>query len=86
MSDDSHVNLIHLSNNIGSTTKIPILFPNDFKVWALHSENHFLGIEDNGYLLRVDIIVQKFTHIGTIREIKTQADYNKLLLNIKDIS
>ena len=51
----------------------------------MHFEDYVLGLEDNGYLICDAIIIQTFAYIGTRREIKTQSDYNKLLLDVKDI-
>ena len=83
--DDSHINAINLSSNTGSTTWIPILFPNEYEVWALHFEYYVLGLEDNGYLVWEAIALGAFVHTGTRRVIKTQSDYNKLLLEVKDV-
>ena len=65
MNDGSHINSINLSSSIGSTTRIPIMFPNDYEVWALNFEDYVLGLEDNGYLIWEAITVQTFTHTGT---------------------
>ena len=84
-SEDSHVNSINLSSGIGSTTRIPILFPSEYEVWALHFEDYAIVLEDIGYLIWDAITVGTFVHTGTWRVIKTQADYNKLLLEVKDV-
>ncbi|KAL7604947.1 hypothetical protein Lser_V15G14522 [Lactuca serriola] len=83
--DDSHINSINLSSSIGSTTRIPILFPNEYEVWALHFKDYVLGLEDNGYLIWEAITLGAFVHTGTKRVIKTQSDYNKLFLDVKDV-
>ena len=31
-----------------STTRILILFPEDYEVWALHFEDYILGIKEHG--------------------------------------
>ncbi|KAI3499728.1 hypothetical protein L1887_35537 [Cichorium endivia] len=46
--DDPHSQSFNLSSNIGSTTRISILFTNDYEVWALHFEDYVLGIEEHG--------------------------------------
>ena len=84
-SDDSHVNSINLSSDIGSTTRISILFPCEYEVWALHFEDYVLSLEENGYLIWDAITVGAFVHTGSRREIRTQAHYNKLFLEVKDV-
>ena len=84
--DDSHFNSINLSSSIGSTTRIPILFPKEYEVWAFHFEDYVLGLEDNKYLIWEAITVGPFVHNESKRVIKTQNDYDKLLLDIKDVS
>ena len=48
---DSQTNLINISNNIGSTTRVPILYTQDYEVWAHHFQDYVVGFEDNGYLI-----------------------------------
>ena len=40
--------LFNLANSIGSNSKVPTLFPEDYKIWALHMEDYLQGLE-NGY-------------------------------------
>ena len=42
--------LFNLANSIGSSSKVPTLFPEDYEIWALHMEDYLLGLE-NGYLI-----------------------------------
>ena len=42
--------LFNLANSIGSSSKVPTLFPNEYELWALHMEDYLLGLE-NGYLI-----------------------------------
>ncbi|KAL4580202.1 hypothetical protein LXL04_016386 [Taraxacum kok-saghyz] len=42
--------LFNLANSIGSSTKVPTLFPDDYEIWTLHMEDYLLGLED-GYLI-----------------------------------
>nr|KAJ0199171.1 hypothetical protein LSAT_V11C600328070 [Lactuca sativa] len=51
----------------------------------LHFEDDVLGLEDNGYLIWEAITLGAFVHTGTRRVIKTQTDYSKLLLELKDV-
>ena len=85
-SDDSHVNSINLLSSIVSTTRIPILFPSDYEVWALNFGDYVLGLEDNGSLIWDVITKEAFAHTGTKRVIKTQAEYNTLLLDVENIA
>ncbi|KAL7610003.1 hypothetical protein Lser_V15G12622 [Lactuca serriola] len=84
--DDSQSNPINISNSIGSTTKIPILYTQDYEVWAHHFEDYVIGSEDNGYLIWEAIVSGPFSHSGTSRIIKTQKEYNDLLKDVKDVA
>ena len=42
--------LFNLANSIGSSSKVPTLFPDDYEIWALHMEDYLQGLE-NGYLI-----------------------------------
>ncbi|KAI3700054.1 hypothetical protein L2E82_44669 [Cichorium intybus] len=78
--DDQHTQSFNLSNSIGSTTRIPILFTQDYEVWALHFEDYVLGIEEHGSTIWQANTVETFAHIGTRRVIKTLKEYNDLLV------
>ena len=67
----SQTNSINISNNIGSTTIIPILYNQDYEVWMHHFEEYVVGSEDNGYLIWEAITLGPFVHFGTNRTIKT---------------
>ena len=84
--DESQSNPINISNSIGSTTKIPILYTQDYEVWAHHFEDYVIGSEDNGYLIWETIASGPFAHSATSRIIKTQKEYNDLLKDVKDIA
>ena len=49
--EDLYTLSFNLSSNIGSTTRILILFHQDYEVWALHFEDYVQGLEDNGSLI-----------------------------------
>ena len=83
--DDSQSNPINISNNIGSTTRIPILYTQDYEVWTHHFEDYVIGLEDNGYLIWEAITVGPFAHSSTSRIVKTQEEYNQLVNDVKDI-
>ncbi|KAI3700159.1 hypothetical protein L2E82_44778 [Cichorium intybus] len=44
--DDQHTQSFNLSSSIGSTAKIPILFNQDYEVWALNFEDYVLDEKD----------------------------------------
>nr|KAJ0203047.1 hypothetical protein LSAT_V11C500252350 [Lactuca sativa] len=81
--DDSHTNPINISNSIGSTTRVPILYTQDYEVWAHHFEDYVVGSEDNGYLIWEAITRGPFVHLGTNVTIKSQTDYNKLVMDVE---
>lgn len=83
--DDSQDKSIKLSNGIGSTTRIRILFPHDYEGWALHFKDYVLVIKDNGKLICDTITKETFSHAGTKKIIKIQAEYTELLLEVDDI-
>jgi len=83
--DDSQTNPINISNNIGSTTRILILYTQDYEVWMHHFEDYVVGSEDNGYLIWEVITLGPFVHFGTNRIIKTQKECNKLLAYVNNI-
>ena len=80
--DDSQVNPINISNSIGSTTRVPILYTQDYEVWTHHFEDYVIGSEDNGYLIWEAITMGPFVHSGTNRTIKSQKEYNQLLVDV----
>ena len=47
--------LFNLANSIGSNSRVPTLFPEDYEVWALHMEDYLQGL-DNGYLIWKSVI------------------------------
>lgn len=47
MSKVDLLNGINLPSGIRSNTHIPILFPKDYEVWAMHFEDYIIGIEDH---------------------------------------
>ncbi|KAI3510498.1 hypothetical protein L1887_17545 [Cichorium endivia] len=83
--DDLHSQSFNLSSSIGSTTRIPILFINDYEVWALHFEDYVLGIEEHGSTIWQAITVETFAHTTTMKVIKTLKEYNDLLVAHTDI-
>ena len=77
--EDPHALAFNLSSSLGSTTRIPILFPNDYEVWALHFEDYVLGLEENNSLVWESITVAPFSHIASNTTVKTLPEYNKLV-------
>ena len=82
--EDPHSLSFNLYSNIGSTTRIPILFPRDYEVWALHFEDYVLGIEEHGATIWQAMTQETFSHTCTRRLIKTLSDYNALILEYKN--
>ena len=84
--DDSQSNPINISNNIGSTTRIPILYTQYYEVRTHHFEDNVIGSEDNGSFNWEAITVGPFAHSATSRIVKTQKEYNQLVNDVKDIT
>lgn len=76
MSKRSHSFFFNLPSSIGSITRIHILFPEDYEVWAFHFEDYVLGIETRGSSIWHAIIEETYKHSKTKAEIKTQVNYN----------
>ncbi|CAI9294739.1 unnamed protein product [Lactuca saligna] len=47
--------------------KIPILFPRDYEVWALHFDDYVLGIEEHGLTIWQAMIQETLSHTATHR-------------------
>lgn len=84
--DDPHSVSFNLSSSIGSTNRIPILFPADYEVWALHFEDYVLGIEDAGSSIWHSITESTYEHSETKKVVKTLADYNKIVADHEKIT
>lgn len=54
--DDSHSNSFNQSSIIGSTTRISILFLEDYEVWVLHFKDYITGTETHGSRISQSII------------------------------
>ena len=72
--EDPHTLSFNLSSRIGSTTTIPIIFPQDYKLCALNFKEYVQGLEENGSLIWESITQQMFAHTTTRKVIKTQAE------------
>lgn len=83
--EDPHTISFNLSSNIGSTTRIPILFPQDYEFWALHFEDYILGIEDHDATIWQAMTQETFTFSHTKEEVITLDQYNTLLVDHKDV-
>ncbi|KAI3767848.1 hypothetical protein L2E82_18277 [Cichorium intybus] len=83
--DDSHTQSFNLSSSIGSTTRTPILFTQEYEVWALHFEDYVLGIEEHGATIWQAITEETHVHTDTRRVIKTLKEYNNLLVTHTNI-
>ena len=76
---------INISNSIGSTSRILILYTQDNEVWTHHFEDYVVDSKDNGYLIWEAITLGPFVHSRTNRTIKTQKEYNKRLTDVEKI-
>ena len=83
--DNPHSLLFNLPSAIGSKTRIPILFPEDYEVWALHFADYVLGIEEHGSNIWHAMMVETYKYSGTKKEIKSQDDYNAIIVEHNDI-
>lgn len=84
--EDPHALLFNLSSSIGSITRIPIIFPQDYDVLGLYFDDYVLGIKEHGALVWHSITEETFSYSGTRQKIKTLAEYNKLPLEHKDVA
>ena len=48
--------VFNLANSIGSSSRVPTLFPDDYEIWVLHMEDYLQGLE-NGYELWKSVII-----------------------------
>ncbi|KAI3508867.1 hypothetical protein L1887_23887 [Cichorium endivia] len=79
--EDSHLLSFNLSRSIKSTTRIPILFPSDYEVWAFHFDDYVLGIEEHGATIWQAMTEEAYAHTVSRKIIKTLGDYNVLLVD-----
>ncbi|KAL7587416.1 hypothetical protein Lser_V15G40916 [Lactuca serriola] len=77
---DPHSLSFNLSSSIGSTTRIPILFLQDYEVRALHFEGYVIGTNEHGSTIWQEMKHDTFSHTTTRRVIKTQVEYHALLV------
>jgi len=83
--DDPHSLSFNLSSSVGSTNWIPILFPNDYEVWALHFEDYVLGIDDIGSSIWHSITEGTYEHTETKKVVKTLSNYHKVVADHANI-
>ncbi|KAL7587596.1 hypothetical protein Lser_V15G40912 [Lactuca serriola] len=82
---DPHSLSFNLSSSMGSTTRIPILFLQDYEVRALHFEGYVISIEEHGSTIWQAMIHETFSYTTTRRVIKTQFDlppYTFILVSV----
>ena len=77
--------LFNLANSIGSNSKLPTLFPDDYEIWALHMEDYLQGLE-NGYQIWKSVILgpYKFTFPNETEQtiVKSIEQYENLKVSI----
>jgi hypothetical protein len=84
--DDPHSVGYNLINSIGSTNRIPILYPNDFEMWILHMEDYVLGSDSHGSTIWHAMTIGPYQHAATRSTIKTQAEYEALLVDHTNVT
>lgn len=77
--DDLHSFSFNLPCSIGSTTRIPIIFPEDYKFWALYFEYYVMGIQTHGTSIWQAMTVVTYKYSGSREEVKTQVDYDAII-------
>ena len=77
--------LFNLANSIGSNSKVPTLFPEDYEIWALHMEDYLQGL-DNGYQIWKSVITGPYSFLQDGETVHTivnsSEEYDKLKLTI----
>lgn len=75
----------NLRNRIGSTTRIPILFPKDYEVWIQHFEYYIYRIEAHGSSIWNAIMKESYKYSKTKEVFKTQEELDNIIVDNKDI-
>lgn len=83
--EDSHSISFNLPSSIGYTTLIPILFPDDYEVWALHFEGNVLGIKTHGFSILHVITKESYKHTKIREIVKTQRWFDGINVDDKEI-
>ena len=79
--DDLYSFSFNLPSSIGSTTRIPILFLEDYEFQALHFEDYVLGTETHGSSIWHAMTVETYKYFINREEVKTQAQYDAIIVN-----
>lgn len=69
----------NLPSGIRSNTYIPILFPEDFEVWAMYFEDYITGIEDHGLHMWETIMKGPHACSKTNMFVYNQSDYSNIV-------
>ncbi|KAL4564910.1 hypothetical protein LXL04_028986 [Taraxacum kok-saghyz] len=85
---DSHNIAFNLASSIGSNSRAPTLFPEEYDAWVIHMEDYITGIEKVGMEVWNSITEGPFIHrtycpngIFTMKELKDLQDDHKDLPN-----
>ena len=73
--DNLHSFSFNLHSSIRSNTRIPILFLEDYEVWALHFKDYMLGIENHGSSIWHPMTMETYKYSRNKEEVKTQGQY-----------
>lgn len=83
--EDPYTLSFNLSSSIGSTTMIPIIFPQDYEVWALHFEDYILGLEEHGTLIWETMTVETFMYSGTRKSLRLKLNTTNFFLMLRTL-
>lgn len=72
LKEDSYSIAFNLHGSTGSTTRIPILFPSNYEVWALNFEDYVLGIETHGSSIWQAMTKETYRYSKIKEIVKTQ--------------
>lgn len=84
--DDSHSISFKLPSSIGSTSRIPIMYPKDYEVWVMHFEDYVSSIKNHCSSIWHVITKGRYQCLEANKPIKTQAVLDELIANNNDLT
>ena len=75
---DSHNIAFNLASSIGSNSRAPTLFPEEYDAWVIHMEDYITGIEKVGMDVWNSIIEGPFQNDQVLTPITTMKEYKEL--------
>lgn len=79
--EDSHSISFNLHGSIGSTTQIPIPFPQDYRILALDFEDYVFGIENHGSSIWHAITKEPLKYLKTKEVVTTQERLDDIVVD-----